>query len=74
MVSLPIRGQSGCQVISLEIRKIIDNLLLERVSRRGISRVTGVSLKGLQSEVKNQSESVKLEIWLVPKPRKILID
>jgi IS1 family transposase/transposase-like protein len=62
------------KVISLEIRKIIDNLLLERVSQRGISRVTGVSLKWLQSYVKKKSESVKLEVWLVPKPGKILVE
>lgn len=37
------------KVISSDIRQIIDNLLLERVSLKGIGRLTGVSLKWLQS-------------------------
>jgi hypothetical protein len=37
--------------ISLEIKQLIDQLLLERISLRGIARVTGVSWSWLQNYV-----------------------
>ena len=59
------------RVISEETRKIIDNLWLERVSPRGMGRVTGVSLRWLSSALKNKSETLPLEVPLVPKTGKI---
>ena len=44
------------RVISEELRQIIDNLLLEQISQRGICRATGVSLKWLSSYLKKKSE------------------
>ena len=62
------------RVISEELRKIIDNLFLERVSQRGMGRVTGVSLKGLSSYLKKKSETLQLEVPLVPKKGKISVE
>jgi len=54
------------KIISSDIRKMIDNLLLERVSRRGIVRVTGVSLKWLQSYVKKKLDRLQLKVTSLP--------
>jgi len=62
------------RVISEDLRKIIDNLLLERISQRGICRVTGVSLKWLSSSLKKKSETLQLEVPLVPKKGKISVE
>lgn len=44
--------------ISLETKQLIDKLLLERISLRGIARVTGVSWSWLQNYVNNKLSQV----------------
>ena len=67
------RGDPNNQVSSEALRKIIDKLRLERVSQRGISRITGVSLQWLSSYLKKQSEAIPLELPLLPKTGKIAV-
>jgi insertion element IS1 protein InsB len=62
------------RIISREIRQIIDNLLLERISLRGLCRATGVSLTWLQSYVNKKYESSRLEVTYLPKKGKITIE
>ena len=44
--------------IDEQTKEIIDKLLLERISLRGIARVTGVSLTWLQNYVKQKYQQV----------------
>jgi transposase-like protein len=45
---------SSHKTISLQTKQLIDKLLLERISLRGIQRVTGVSWSWLQNYVNNK--------------------
>jgi insertion element IS1 protein InsB len=53
--------------ISQETKKLIDKLLLEKISLAGISRVTGVSKKWLQDYVNSKYEKVSQEICISEK-------
>jgi len=48
--------------ISEEKRTFIDKLLLEKISLRGICRVTGVSLSWLQKYVNKKHEKIKEKV------------
>jgi transposase-like protein len=57
------------KLISQETKKMIDKLLLERISLAGIVRVTGVSEAWLQNYVNQKYESVpkKIEVSIKKK-------
>lgn len=55
--------------VSLEIKQLIDKLLLERISLRGIVRVTGVSLSWLQTYVNDKLGSIPQQIKVSDKPK-----
>ncbi len=50
------------KTVSDETKQLIDKLLLERISLRGIARVTGVSWSCLQNYVNNKLASVPRQI------------
>ncbi|ELP54716.1 putative transposase ImeAB' protein [Microcystis aeruginosa TAIHU98] len=50
------------KTVSDETKQLIDKLLLERISLRGIARVTGVSWSWLQNYVNNKLASVPRQI------------
>lgn len=55
--------------ISPEIKQLIDKLLLERISLRGIVRVTDVSPSWLQTYVNNKFSSIPQRIKVSDKPK-----
>lgn len=57
------------KTISPETKALIDKLLLERISMRGIARVTGVSMSWLQNYVNNKFDSIPREIKVSDKPK-----
>ncbi len=50
------------KTVSDETKQLIDKLLLERISLRGIARVTGVSWSWLQNYVNNKLAAVPRQI------------
>nr|CAO88697.1 unnamed protein product [Microcystis aeruginosa PCC 7806] len=50
------------KTVSDETKQLIDKLLLERISLRGIARVTGVSWSWLQNYVNNKLAAVSRQI------------
>jgi len=62
--------------LSLPIpRQLIDQLLLERISWRGIARVTGVNWSCLQNYVNNRLAAVPRQVKVSDKPKgKLLIE
>jgi transposase-like protein len=50
------------KTISPDTKKLIDKLLLERISLRGIARVTGVSWSWLQNYVNNKLAAVPRQV------------
>lgn len=61
------------QTVSLETRQLIDRLLLERISLRGIARVIGVSWSWLQQYVNKKLSSVPRQIKVRAKSKGKLI-
>lgn len=55
--------------VSFETKQLINKLLLERISLRGIVRVTGVSLSWLQEYVNQKFSSIPQEVKVSDKPR-----
>ena len=55
--------------VSLERKQLIDKLLLERISLRGIVRVTGVSFSWLQNYVNCKFGSIPQQIKVSAKPK-----
>ena len=55
--------------VSLERKHLIDKLLLERISLRGIVRVTGVSFSWLQNYVNCKFGSIPQQIKVSDKPK-----
>jgi insertion element IS1 protein InsB len=58
------------QPISAETKAFIDKLLLERISLRGIVRVTGVSLQWLQDYV-NEKYKAQPQVTDVPAQKNV---
>ncbi|BCU12608.1 hypothetical protein MAN88_31720 [Microcystis aeruginosa] len=54
------------KTVSDETKQLIDKLLLERISLRGIARVTGVSWSWLQNYVNNKLAAVPRQITELP--------
>jgi IS1 family transposase/transposase-like protein len=61
------------QIVSDDTKELIDKLLLERISWRGIARVTGVSWSWLQNYVNNKLSEVPRQVSISEKPRGKLI-
>jgi insertion element IS1 protein InsB len=61
------------QPISAETRKLIDKLLLEKISLAGISRATGVSERWLQYYVNKKLGAVKRQVEVKSKKKGKLI-
>lgn len=61
------------KTISEETKKLIDKLLLERISLRGIQRVTGVSWSWLQDYVNNKFSQIPRQIRVSKKAKGKLI-
>ena len=61
------------QSVSLDIKLLIDKLLLERISLRGIARVTGVSFSWLQDYVNTKFSRIPRQINVSDKPKGKLI-
>ena len=61
------------QSVSLDIKLLIDKLLLERISLRGIARVTGVSFSWLQDYVNTKFSLIPRRINVSDKPKGKLI-
>ena len=59
--------------VSLATKQLIDKLLLERISLRGIARVTGVSWDWLQTYVNDKMNSVPRQINVSAKAKGRLI-
>jgi IS1 family transposase/transposase-like protein len=57
------------KTISPETKQLIDKLLLERISLRGIARVTGISWSWLQNYVNNKLAAVPRQIRVSEKPK-----
>ena len=55
------------KTISDETKALIDKLLLEQMSIRGIARVTGVSLSWLNNYIKNKLGSIERKVRVSPK-------
>jgi IS1 family transposase/transposase-like protein len=55
--------------VSLDIKLLIDKLLLERISLRGIARVTGVSWSWLQNYVNNKLSRIPKQIKVSAKSK-----
>jgi transposase-like protein len=55
--------------ISQETKSLIDALLLEKVSLRGIARVTQVSRTWLQNYVNRKSQQVSRQLRVSPKKK-----
>ena len=61
------------KTVSDETKQLIDKLLLERISLRGIARVTGVSWSWLQNYVNNKLAAVPRQIKVLDKPKGKLV-
>jgi len=61
------------QSVFLDIKRLIDKLLLERISLRGIARVTGVSFSWLQNYVNTKFRHVPRQVKVLEKPKGKLI-
>jgi len=61
------------KTVSDETKKLIDLLLLERISLRDIARVTGVSWSWLQNYVNNKFSQVPRQVKVTEKPKGKLI-
>jgi IS1 family transposase/transposase-like protein len=61
------------KTISPDIKQLIDRLLLERISLRGIARVTGVSWSWLQNYVNNKLAAVPRQIKVSKKSKGKLV-
>ncbi len=61
------------QTISTEKKQLINKLLLERISLRGIARVTGVSWSWLQNYVNNKFSAVPRQVRVSEKSKGNLI-
>ena len=61
------------KTVSDETKQLIDKLLLERISLRGIARVTGVSWSWLQNYVNNKLAAVPRQIKVSDKPKGKLV-
>ena len=61
------------KTVSDETKQLIDQLLLERISWRGIARVTGVSWSWLQNYVNNKLAAVPRQIKVSDKPKGKLV-
>ena len=57
------------KTVSAETKQIIDKLLLERISLRGIKRVTGVSWSWLQNYVNNKYAAIPRQVNVSDKPK-----
>ena len=60
-------------IVLLETKQLIDKLLLERISLRGIARVTGVCWSWLQNYVNQKLSCIPRQISISSKPRGKLI-
>jgi transposase-like protein len=61
------------QSVFVEIKRLIDKLLLERISLRGIARVTGVSFSWLQNYVNTKFSHVPRQVKVSEKSKGKLI-
>ncbi len=61
------------KTVSDQTKQLIDQLLLERISWRGIARVTGVSWSWLQNYVNNKLAAVPRQIKVSDKPKGKLV-
>ena len=61
------------KTVSDETKQLIDKLLLERISLRGIARVTGVSWSWLQKYVNNKFSQVPRQVKVTDKHKGKLI-
>jgi hypothetical protein len=61
------------KTVSDETKQLIDKLLLERISLRGIARVTGVSWSWLQNYVNNKIASVPRQVKVSEKSKSKLV-
>jgi hypothetical protein len=61
------------KTISPDTKQLIDQLLLERISLRGIARVIGVSCSWLQNYVNNKLASISCQIRVSAKPKGELV-
>ncbi len=61
------------KTVSDETKQLSDKLLLERISLRGIARVTGVSWSWLQNYVNNKLAAVPRQIKVSDKPKGKLV-
>jgi len=61
------------KTVSDETKQLIDKLLLERISLRGIARVTGVSWSWLQNYVNNKLAAVPRQIKVSDKSKGKLV-
>jgi IS1 family transposase/transposase-like protein len=61
------------RTVSAETKQLINKLLLERISLRGIARVTGVSWSWLQNYVNNKYSLVSRQVSVTEKARGKLI-
>jgi hypothetical protein len=61
------------KTISPDTKQLIDQLLLERISLRGIARVTGVSWSWLQNYVNNKLAAVPRQVKVSDKPKGKLV-
>jgi transposase-like protein len=57
------------KTVSDETKQLIDKLLLERISLRGIARVTGVRWSWLQNYVNNKFSQVPRQVKGTDKPK-----
>jgi len=64
--------QNKNQPISEDIVKIIDKLLLERLSLAGIARVTGVSIRWLQNYVNEKYSQIEKKVKVTKKSKRRL--
>ena len=61
------------KIVTQTQKDLIDKLLLERISLRGIARVVGISWRWLQNYVNNKFAQVPRRITVAEKPRGKLI-
>ncbi len=59
--------------ITQQQKELIDKLLLERISLRGIARVVGVSWRWLQNYINKKFEQVPRQVKVLDKPKVKLI-
>jgi transposase-like protein len=69
----PLVSNPTNKTVSDETKQLIDKLLLERISLRGIARVTGVSWSWLQNYVNNKLASVPRQVKVSEKSKSKLV-